>query len=51
MTTIVRITAENFRLLHRLLAQVACLMEITDLGVATRAVVDAARKSLMIGAG
>jgi hypothetical protein len=41
----------NFRLLHRLLAQVARLMEINDLRVATRAVVEAARESLVIGAG
>jgi hypothetical protein len=41
----------NFRLLHRLLAQVARLMGINDLRVATRAVVEAARESLVIGAG
>jgi hypothetical protein len=41
----------NFRLLHRLLAQVARLMEINDLRVATRAVVEAARESWVIGAG
>lgn len=40
----------KFRLLHRLLAQVARLMEINDLRVATRAVVEAARESLVIGA-
>ena len=41
----------NVRLLHRLLAQVARLMEINDLRVATRAVVEAARESLVIDAG
>ena len=51
VTAIVRITGGNFRLLHRLLAQVARLMEINDLRVATRAVVEAARESLVIGAG
>jgi hypothetical protein len=50
VTAIARITGD-LRLLHRLLAQVACLMEINDLRVATRAVVEAARESLVIGAG
>ncbi len=41
----------TFRLLHRRLAQVAHLMEINDPRVATRAVVEAARESRVIGAG
>ena len=44
-------SARLSRGLHRLLAQVARLMEINDLRVATRAVVEAARESLVIGAG
>jgi len=51
VTAIVRIPGWGVRLLHRLLAQLACLMEINDLRVATRAVVEAARESSVIGAG
>jgi len=51
VTAIVRIPGWSVRLLHRLLAQLACLMEINDLRVATRAVVEAARESSVIGAG
>ena len=45
------ITSGNFRLPHRLLAQVARLMEINGLKVATRSVVEAARENLVIGTG
>ncbi len=51
MTTIIRITGGNFRLLHRLLTQIARLAEINALSRVTREVVEAARESLVIGAG
>jgi hypothetical protein len=42
-------TGGNFRLLHRLLAQIARLVEINALSRVTREVVEAARESLVIG--
>ena len=39
----------NFRLLHRLLAQVERILEINQFDQVTRAVVEAARESLVIG--
>lgn len=50
LATIIRITGGNFRLLHRLLTQIARLVEINALSQVTREVVDAARESLVIGA-
>jgi hypothetical protein len=49
VTTIIRITGGNFRLLHRLLTQIARLVEINALPQITREVVEAARESLVIG--
>lgn len=46
---IIRITAGNFRLTTRLLAQIHRLMEINQLNTITSEVVDAARESLVIG--
>jgi len=46
---IIRVTGGNFRLLHRLLTQIARLMEINALKTVTGEVVDAARESLVIG--
>ena len=50
LASIIRITGGNFRLLHRLLTQVARLVEINALVQVTREVVEAARESLVIGA-
>lgn len=46
---IIRITAGNFRLTTRLLAQIHRVMEINQLNTITSEVVDAARESLVIG--
>jgi DNA transposition AAA+ family ATPase len=50
MASIIRITGGNFRLLHRLLTQIARLEEINALSRVTKEVVEAARESLVIGA-
>ena len=50
LAAIIRITGGNFRLLHRLLTQIARLVEINALSQVTREVVEAARESLVIGA-
>ncbi len=46
---IIRVTGGNFRLLHRLLTQIARLVEINALQTVTSHVVEAARESLVIG--
>jgi DNA transposition AAA+ family ATPase len=51
ISTIIRVTGGNFRLLGRLLAQTERLIEINKLSVVTRHVVEAARESLVIGPG
>jgi DNA transposition AAA+ family ATPase len=48
-TAIIRVTGGNFRLLHRLMTQIARLVEINALQTVTREVVEAARESLVIG--
>jgi hypothetical protein len=44
-----RITGGNFRLLDRLIAQIATVMEINELLTVTTQVVEEARESLVIG--
>jgi DNA transposition AAA+ family ATPase len=49
VAAIIRITAGNFRVLNRLLTQIERILEINALQEVTKAVVDAARESLVIG--
>ena len=49
LAAIIRVTGGNFRLLHRLLTQIARLVEINALQTVTSQVVEAARESLVIG--
>ena len=46
---IILVTGGNFRLLHRLITQIARLVEINALQTVTREVVEAARETLVIG--
>ena len=49
LAAIIRITGGNFRLLHRLITQIARLLEINALQKVTSQVVETARESLVIG--
>ena len=49
LAVMIRVTGGNFRLLHRLLTQMARLVEINGSPHVTRDVVEAARESLVIG--
>jgi DNA transposition AAA+ family ATPase len=50
MTAIIRITGGNFRLVQRLFAQMARIMEIDHLEHVTKEVIEAAHGRLVIGA-
>jgi hypothetical protein len=49
VVVIIRVTGANFRLLNRLLTQIQRILEINTLEEVTKAVVGAARESLVIG--
>ncbi len=49
VAAVARITGGNFRLVHRLFAQIQRILEINDLQTVTREVVEAARETLVIG--
>jgi DNA transposition AAA+ family ATPase len=49
LATIIRITSGNFRLTARLVAQIKRVLDINQLTVVTKEVVEAARESLVIG--
>jgi hypothetical protein len=51
VAAVARITGGNFRLVHRLFAQIRRLLEINELRTVTREVVEAARETLVIGSG
>jgi hypothetical protein len=50
VAALIRVTGGNFRLLHRLLAQVGRILEINGLGVVIREAVEASREVPVIGA-
>ena len=51
VASLIRMTGGNFRLLTRLLTQIERVLSVNDLHLASPAVVEAARDSLVIGPG
>lgn len=49
LTSIMKVTNGNFRLIHRLFTQIERILEINNLSSITTEVVEAARNSLVIG--
>ena len=49
LAAIIRITSGNFRLTARLVAQIKRVLDINQLSVVTKEVVEVARESLVIG--
>ena len=49
ISTIIRITGGNFRVMHRLLMQIERILFINDLQTVTKEVVEAARENLVLG--
>ena len=49
ISTILRITGGNFRVIHRLLMQIERILQINELHMVTKEVVEAARENLVLG--
>ena len=49
VASVIRITGGNFRLFERLLTQIERILEINNLRLVAKAVVEAARENLVIG--
>lgn len=49
VATVIRITGGNFRLIHRLCTQIERILQINDMRMVTKEVVEAAREQLVIG--
>ncbi len=49
VATVIRITGGNFRLIHRLCTQIERILQINEMRMVTKEVVEAAREQLVIG--